>query len=121
MKLWTNLFLLAHQVSSALSLRVIDNGLGLTVYGAEANMIDYAQLASDQKADLPSQVQYFFSFWKNCESQKIVQFTICSSATSDAFLTNLNFFQLFRQSGTPWVQLTRGPPGEFRLTVTKSW
>ena len=57
MKLWTNLFLLAHQVSSALSLRVIDNGLGLTVYGAEANMVDYALLASDQKADLPSQVQ----------------------------------------------------------------
>ena len=52
------------------------------------------------------------------------QFTICSSATSDAFLTGLFFFQLLRQSGNPWITLSmRAVPGPgkedaiFRLTV----
>ena len=56
MQLFTNLFLLAHQISLIAGLRVIDNGLGLPVYGAEENIVDYALLASDQKAALPSQV-----------------------------------------------------------------
>ena len=33
------------------------------------------------------------------------QFTICSSATSDALTTVLSFFQLQRQSGNPWISL----------------
>ena len=57
MKLLTNLFLLAHQLRATSSLRVIDNGLGVRVLGAEETMVDYALLVDDHKADLPSQVQ----------------------------------------------------------------
>ena len=51
-----------------------------------------------------------------------VQFTICSSATTDALLTNLVFFQVLRQSGNPWITLYLYPmPGKedhiFILTV----
>ena len=56
MQLLTNLFLLAHQLNLISGLRVIDNGLGLAAYGAEENIVDYALLATDQKAALPSQV-----------------------------------------------------------------
>ena len=56
MQLLTNLFLLAHQLNLTSGLRVIDNGLGLAAYGAEENIVDYALLATDQKAALPSQV-----------------------------------------------------------------
>ena len=56
MQLLTNLFLLAHQLNLTSGLRVIENGLGLPVYGDEENIVDYALLASDQKAALPSQV-----------------------------------------------------------------
>ena len=50
------------------------------------------------------------------------QFTICSSATSDALLTMLSFFQLLRQSGNPWISFsmraTSGKEGNtFKLTV----
>ena len=38
-------------------LRVLDNGLGPAVFGAEEEVVDYALLAKDQKAALPSQVQ----------------------------------------------------------------
>ena len=57
MQLFTNLFLFAHQLRLASGLRVLDNGLGLAVYGSEEKVVDYAVLASDQKAALPSQVQ----------------------------------------------------------------
>ena len=57
MQLLANLFLLAHQLRATSSLRVIDNGLGVRVLGAEETMVDYALLVDDQKADLPSQVQ----------------------------------------------------------------
>ena len=57
MQLLTNLFVLAQQLSPTAGLRVIGNGLGLPVYGAEENVVDYAQLAVDKKAALPSQVQ----------------------------------------------------------------
>ena len=57
MRLSTNLFLLAHQLSLTSGLRVIDNQLGVPVYGAEEKMVHFAILASDQKAALPSQVQ----------------------------------------------------------------
>ena len=43
-------------LGSISGLRVLDNGLGLPVYGAEDNVVDFASLANDQKADLPSQV-----------------------------------------------------------------
>ena len=57
MPLLTNLFLLAHQISLISGLRVIDNGLGLPVYGSEESIVDYAVLTADTKATLPSQVQ----------------------------------------------------------------
>ena len=56
MQLFANLVLLAHQLSLTSGLRVIDNGLGLAVYGSEERIVDYALLASDQKSALPSQV-----------------------------------------------------------------
>ena len=57
MQLLANLFLLAHQLSLTSGLRVIDNGLGLPVYASEEEVVDYALLADDHKAALPSQVQ----------------------------------------------------------------
>ena len=64
MQLLANLFLLAiaHQVSLISGLRVIDNGLGLPVYDSEESIVDYALLASDQKAALPSQVNEMCHF-----------------------------------------------------------
>ena len=59
MQLLTNLFLLAHQLKPTAGVMMIDNGLGLPVYGAEERIVDYALLAADQKADLPHQVQTF--------------------------------------------------------------
>ena len=62
MQLLTNIFLLAHQLSLSSGLRVIDNGLGLPVYGSEESVVDYALLAPDTKAALPSQVQAICHF-----------------------------------------------------------
>ena len=62
MQLLTNLCLLSHQLILASGLRVIENGLGEHVY---TEFVDYALLASDSKATLPSQVQaicYFLIF-----------------------------------------------------------
>ena len=100
----TNTFLLAFQLKTIHGLRVIDNGLGPPVYGAEETMVDFAFLAADRKAALPS------------------QFTICMSASTDALLTNLGFFQLLRQSEDPWVTFNLHPePGRkdhiFKFTV----
>ena len=58
------LFLLAHQLRTTFGLRVIDNGLGLPVFGAEEKMVNYAFLASDQKAALPTQVLIFINHLK---------------------------------------------------------
>ena len=58
MQLLANLFLLIHQLSFTSGLRMIDNGLGLPVYGSQEKIVDYALLAADTKATLPSQVQY---------------------------------------------------------------
>ena len=58
MQVLANLFLLIHQLSFTSGLRVIDNGLGLPVFGSEANVADFALLAADTKATLPNQVQY---------------------------------------------------------------
>ena len=63
MELLTNLFFLAHQLKITSGLRVLDNGLGPAVFGAEEEVIDYALLAKDQKAALPSQVQDLWCFW----------------------------------------------------------
>ena len=54
-----SIFLLAQQPSAISALRVLENGLGLPVYGAEETIVDYALLADDPKATLPSQVQSF--------------------------------------------------------------
>ena len=59
MQLLTNLFLFAHQLKPTAGMMMIDNGLGLPVYGAEERIVDYTLLAVDQKADLPHQVQTF--------------------------------------------------------------
>ena len=56
MQLLTNLFFLAHQLKITSGLRVLDNGLGPAVFGEEEGVVDYALLAFDQKAALPSQV-----------------------------------------------------------------
>ena len=65
MQLLTNLCLLSHQLILASGLRVIDSGLGPHVY-REKNVVDFALLAADSKAALPSQVQaicYFLTFY----------------------------------------------------------
>ena len=51
------LFFLAHQLRTTFGLRLIDNGLGPPKYGEEETILDFALLAADQKATLPSQVQ----------------------------------------------------------------
>ena len=56
MQLLTNIFLLAYQLQTTSGLRMLDNGLGPAVFGEEEGVIDYALLAFDQKAALPSQV-----------------------------------------------------------------
>ena len=55
MQLLVNLILLAiaHQLSLTSGLRVIDNGLGLPVYGSEERVVNCALLAADTKADRP--------------------------------------------------------------------
>ena len=119
-----NLFLLVvvHQLSLISGLRLIDNGLGLPVYDfeSEEGIVDYALLSADQKASLPNQVKVRCHFFDTLP----FQFTICLSATSDAFLTSLQFFTLLRHSGKPWISLYMDPvpePGKqnglFRLTV----
>ena len=115
-----NLFILAYQVRTISGLRVIDNGIGPIVFGADEAMVDFALLAADQKATLPTQVQTF----ENMQNVSFpTQFTICSSATTDAFLTNLNFFTILRHSGNPWISFFSMPPQPgsedpiFKLTV----
>ena len=52
------IYLLACHLCTIISgLRVIDNRVGLPVHGSEEKVIDFAHLAADQKAALPSQVQ----------------------------------------------------------------
>ena len=59
MQFFANLFLLAHQLRTTIGLRVLDNGIGPPLYGAEGSIVDYALLDGDQKEILPSQVQAF--------------------------------------------------------------
>ena len=65
MNLLTNIFLLTHQLGTASSLRVIDNGLGYHVLG---NVVDFAVLADDHKASLPSQVQQILRLDSHCQA-----------------------------------------------------
>ena len=53
------LFFLALQLRTIFGLRVIDNGLGPPQFGAEESILNFAFLAEDQKATLPSQVHTF--------------------------------------------------------------
>ena len=101
------LFFLALQLRTSFGLRVIDNGLGPPQFGAEESISNFALLAEDQKATLPSKVHTFENIQNLCFP---TQFTICSSATTDAFLTNLNFFQILRHSGIPWITFFSMPP-----------
>ena len=123
MRMFPHLFLLAHQLKTTLGLKLIDNGLGLPVFGAEEAIVDFALLAGDKKATLPSQVQDLLIDWNHeCWIFASTQFTICSSTSSNALLTALPFFQLLRQSGKPWVTLYMDPrPGReqhlFRYSV----
>lgn len=57
-------FLLAQQLCTTCALRVLDNGLGLEVFGDEETIVDFAVLATDQKASLPSQVENRAAFDK---------------------------------------------------------
>ena len=57
MQLLVNVFFFAQLLRTTSGLRVVDNGLGALVWGAEEKIVDYALLAADQKATLPSQVQ----------------------------------------------------------------
>ena len=57
MKLSTKIYLLGHQLGPTSGLSAIDNGIGVPVFGTEDTMVDYALLATDKKATLPSQVQ----------------------------------------------------------------
>ena len=70
------------------------------------------------KSHPATQVQTFY----NTLSFPPTQFTICSSATTDAFLTNLIFFQILRHSEDPWITFYLFPqPGNedpiFKITV----
>ena len=62
MQFFANLFLLAHQLRTTIGLRVLDNGIGPPLYGAEGSIVNYALLDGDQKEILPSQVQAHSAF-----------------------------------------------------------
>ena len=56
MKLPTLLVLLLHQNDIASALRMIENGLGEPIFMDETLIENYAILADDKKANLPTQV-----------------------------------------------------------------
>ena len=56
-------------------------------YGSEDKMVDYSLLALDKKMDLPS------------------SFTICSSVHVNFMISNIYFYQLYKDDGTPWFNL----------------
>ena len=113
------IFLFWQEFALTVGLKVIDNGIGPIVFGAEEKMVDYAVLTEDPIADLPDEVIFkklnIFSF-------SPPQFTICSSTTWDALTTNVAFFQLQRDSGSPWMSLVMASAGTheapiYRITV----
>lgn len=65
-------------------LRVYDSGLGEPIYDDEKFTTDFATLAVDGVADLPT------------------EFTICSSISTGSFQTPNSLFLLRRDTGEPW-------------------
>ena len=99
MQLFTNLFLLSHQLCLTSGLRVLDNGLGLPGNNEES-IVDYALLASDQKAALPSQVQKPNQWW-NFAYFAVHHLLVCSFGCFD------NSTLLLSNSPTVWDSLDR--------------
>ena len=59
---WICVFFLSSQLRSSSGLKTIDNGVGPIIWGAEEKVVDYAVLADDETAALPSQVTSFSVF-----------------------------------------------------------
>ena len=55
-KTLAHLLLFVHQSCLTSAQKVIENGHGLAVLGAEDKIVDYAELVVDEQANLPSQV-----------------------------------------------------------------
>ena len=66
-------------------MKALDTGLGPLIASSEDGITDFAVLANDNLAEMPS------------------QFTICSSFSTDAFTTRLFPFQLLHESGDPLI------------------
>ena len=66
-------------------MKALDTGLGPLIASSEDAITDFAALADNGLAKLPS------------------QFTICSSFSTDAFTTRLFPFQLLHESGEPLI------------------
>ena len=80
------------QASLAISIPVIENGMGENKLGPEVMITDFAVLTlNNPDVNLPS------------------DFTICSSVSSDTFLGFLSPFQLVHQDGTPWISVRIEP------------
>ena len=80
------------QASLAISIPVIENGMGENKLGPEMMITDFAVLTlNNPDVNLPS------------------DFTICSSVSSDTFLGFLSPFQLVHQDGTPWISVRIEP------------
>ena len=78
------LFLLLLLPLPSSGLRAFDSGLGEPIYDDEKFTTDFATLAVDDVAALPT------------------EFTICSSFSTDSFQTPNSLFLLRRESGEPW-------------------
>ena len=116
-KTLAHLLLFVHQSCLTSAQKVIENGHGLAVLGAEDKIVDYAELVVDEQANLPSQV--FQNLGLPALSQYF-QFTICSSIATGALTNTICFFQLLRQSGTPWINLcldSNSKPPIFKISV----
>ena len=55
-KTLAHLLLFVHQSCLTSAQKVIENGHGFAVLGAEDKIVDYAELVVDEQANLPSQV-----------------------------------------------------------------
>ena len=79
---WICVFFLSSQLRSSSGLKTIDNGVGPIIWGAEEKVVDYAVLADDETAALPSQVTTFSVF----------NFCFFSSSVYNLFLNNVGGF-----------------------------
>ena len=98
------------------------------VYAIQYNNIHYHSIPSIPYNSCKMTRQHHFGYNSRILNNwaGLIQFTICSSATSDAFLTNLHFFHILRQSGNTWITLDLHPnmdpatgEGVFKLTVKR--